>query len=180
MFWLSEERPYSRKVGVILSVILTISYAFANYSSNDKILRIMENYGLVFGWFGYILISVFSAAFSFLIFLFVLRMAYGIGMRTISRSKDKRLPIGIATFCNHAYFVMSIANAIIGAIGVIMLDYELYSNIVNVTLRIIVKASAYIALIFLSKNENRFDDGFTAKMFGGFGMVFAAMAVLGV
>lgn len=180
MFWLSEERPYSRKVGIALSVILIVSYAFANYPSNDKILRILDNYGFGFGWFSSISVMVFSAIFSFFIFLFALKIAYGVGIRTISKSRDKRFPIGLHTLCNHAFFVMSIANVVIGAAGVIMLDYELYSGVINVALRVVIKAAAYTALIFFSKNENCFDESFTVKMIGGYGIVFAAMAVLGV
>ena len=90
------------------------------------------------------------------------------------------MPISSRSLFHHAYFVMIIANVVIGAVGVMVYDYEMYSNIVNALARVVIKAAAYAAVIALSKNGRSFDVNFTSKMVACYGMIFAVMAVLGV
>ncbi len=179
MFWLNEERPYAKKVGAALSCILVLSYAFANFPSNDKSVRIMANYGFG-GSISFVAVTLFTSIASFFIFAFALRIAYTSCMRSVLKLQDRRMPISSRSLFHHAYFVMIIANVVIGAVGVMVYDYEMYSNIVNALARVVIKAAAYAALIALSKNGRSFDVNFTSKMVACYGMIFAVMAVLGV
>ena len=172
MFWLNEERPYAKKVGAALSCILVLSYAFANFPSNDKSVRIMANYGFG-GSISFVAVTLFTS-------IFALRIAYTSCMRSVLKLRDRRMPISSRSLFHHAYFVMIIANVVIGAVGVMVYDYEMYSNIVNALARVVIKAAAYAAVIALSKNGRSFDVNFTSKMVACYGMIFAVMAVLGV
>lgn len=180
MNFLNKESKDCKWIKPLIGTILAFTYVFANFTSTDMIIKAIPfMVGMEITTAYYILLQIFSAGFNFLIFYLLARACYTMSYRMLVNStKDwKAMPVSGDSFMNHLMFVMIFANLIIGGIGLILRYNLIYMSLVDMFVRLVVKALAYVMVLLLLKRVG-VGENVGKKLFGGCLVPMSVLLVL--